>query len=209
MFSNATHPNAPKARRELVAIIRAIRQREPLPQGDLPMNCCRWRAARGDEIGGFDGSPVKETALRRSGPRDQPKRPPLSSVMGRLEERLPYPPPTQRAFRVGPLSRKARFYWLMAVDRAFTPQSRRLGASGTFFQWVRLSAMILVDCSAAWLKVAYSTISRCTRAASLCSVSRNVCNSVMSLSISCTDVPVTRCKSWLMLLATSSLSLSG
>src|SRR6516165_5304727 len=25
------------------------------------------------------------------------------------------------------------------------PQSRRLGASGTFFQWVRLSAMILVD----------------------------------------------------------------
>src|SRR5215831_11011967 len=43
------------------------------------------------------------------------------------------------------------------------PQSRRLGASGTFFQWVRLSAMILVDCSAAWLKVAYSTISRCTR----------------------------------------------
>src|SRR5262249_12109170 len=47
------------------------------------------------------------------------------------------------------------------------PQSRRLGASGTFFQWVRLSAMILVDCSAAWLKVAYSTISRCTRAASL------------------------------------------
>src|SRR5262249_35668363 len=32
------------------------------------------------------------------------------------------------------------------------PQSRRLGASGTFFQWVRLSAMILVDCSAAWLK---------------------------------------------------------
>src|SRR5215471_21305120 len=85
------------------------------------------------------------------------------------------------------------------------PQSRRLGASGTFFQWVRLSAMILVDCSAAWLKVAYSTISRCTRAASLCSVSRNVCNSVMSLSISCTDVPATRCKSWLMLLATSSL----
>src|SRR5262249_4205587 len=50
------------------------------------------------------------------------------------------------------------------------PQSRRLGASGTFFQWVRLSAMILVDCNAAWLKVAYSTISRCTRAASLCSV---------------------------------------
>src|SRR6478736_5243556 len=47
------------------------------------------------------------------------------------------------------------------------PQSRRLGASGTFFQWVRLSAMILVDCNAAWLKVAYSTISRCTRAASL------------------------------------------
>ena len=44
-------------------------------------------------------------------------------------------------------------------------ESRRLGASGTFFQPVRLSAMILVDCSAAWLKVAYSTISRCTRAA--------------------------------------------
>jgi len=43
--------------------------------------------------------------------------------------------------------------------------------------------MIFVDCSVAWLKVAYSTISRCTRAASLCSVSRNVCSSVMSLSI--------------------------
>jgi hypothetical protein len=35
------HPDAPKARKEIVAIIRAIRQREPLPQDDLPMNCCR------------------------------------------------------------------------------------------------------------------------------------------------------------------------
>src|SRR5262249_37244075 len=36
-----SNPEAPKARKEIVAIIRAIRHGEPLPQGDLPMNCCR------------------------------------------------------------------------------------------------------------------------------------------------------------------------
>ena len=34
-----------------------------------------------------------------------------------------------------------------------------LGASGTFFQLVRLSAMILVDCIAAWLRFAYWMLS--------------------------------------------------
>jgi hypothetical protein len=38
------HPDARKARAEIVMIIRAIRQREPLPQGDLPVNCCRRQA---------------------------------------------------------------------------------------------------------------------------------------------------------------------
>jgi hypothetical protein len=45
------HPGAPKARKELVEIIRAIRHREPLPQppdleGDLPVNCCRRQTER-------------------------------------------------------------------------------------------------------------------------------------------------------------------
>src|SRR5262249_41478973 len=40
------HPNAHKARQEIVATIRAIRQREPLPQSDLPMNCCRREGAK-------------------------------------------------------------------------------------------------------------------------------------------------------------------
>jgi len=36
------HPDARKARAEIIAIIRAIRQREPLPaRDDLPVNCCR------------------------------------------------------------------------------------------------------------------------------------------------------------------------
>src|SRR5438552_1486219 len=35
--------------------------------------------------------------------------------------------------------------------------------SGIFFQTATLSAMIVIDCMAAWLRVAYSTISRCTR----------------------------------------------
>jgi len=39
------HPNAARARKEIVEIIRAIRQREPLPQGDLPVNCCRRESA--------------------------------------------------------------------------------------------------------------------------------------------------------------------
>lgn len=40
------HLDAPKARKEIVEIIRAIRHREPLPQGNLPLNCCaRERAA--------------------------------------------------------------------------------------------------------------------------------------------------------------------
>ncbi len=68
--------------------------------------------------------------------------------------------------------------------------------------------MILVDCIAAWLRVAYSTISRCTRAASLCRRSRRVCSSPIRLSISCTEVPATRCNSEVMLLATISLSFS-
>jgi hypothetical protein len=43
------HPDARKARKEVVEIIRAIRHREPLPQDDLPVNCCRRRAARAAE----------------------------------------------------------------------------------------------------------------------------------------------------------------
>jgi hypothetical protein len=40
------HPDAPQARKEIVAIIRAIRRRESLSrpsgiEGDLPINCCR------------------------------------------------------------------------------------------------------------------------------------------------------------------------
>src|SRR6267142_559982 len=49
-------------------------------------------------------------------------------------------------------------------DRRLRPRRqppRMLGASGTFFQCDRLSAMILVDCIADWLNVAYCTISRC------------------------------------------------
>ena len=41
------HPNALKARREIIEIIRAIRHREPL-QGDLPVNCCRRSSGVGD-----------------------------------------------------------------------------------------------------------------------------------------------------------------
>src|SRR6516165_1155720 len=84
-----------------------------------------------------------------------------------------------------------------------------LGASGIFFQLVRLSAMIRVDCMAAWLKEAYSTISRCTRAPSFCSVSRSVCSSATSLSISFTEVPATRWSRLPILLVTISLSCSG
>jgi hypothetical protein len=40
------HPDAWKARMEIVAILRAIRRGEPLPpppdiEGDLPVNCCQ------------------------------------------------------------------------------------------------------------------------------------------------------------------------
>src|SRR5262245_17890371 len=69
--------------------------------------------------------------------------------------------------------------------------------------------MILVDCRAAWVDVAYWKTSPWTRVASPCSVSRNVCISVMTLSISCTEVAVARCSTELMLLATISLSFSG
>ena len=41
-----------------------------------------------------------------------------------------------------------------------------LGPSGALFQLLKLSAMTFVDCMAAWLKLAYSTISRCTRSPS-------------------------------------------
>ena len=40
------HSDAPKARKEIVELIQAIRHREPLPQGDLPVHCCR-REKRG------------------------------------------------------------------------------------------------------------------------------------------------------------------
>ena len=45
-----------------------------------------------------------------------------------------------------------------ATDRSF--KSGRVGASGAFFNCVRLSAMILVECKAAVVKVEYWTISR-------------------------------------------------
>src|SRR5262245_26497368 len=50
------HPDAPKARKEIVAIIRATRHREPLPrpsdiEGDLPVNCCRRSRATNISIG--------------------------------------------------------------------------------------------------------------------------------------------------------------
>jgi hypothetical protein len=37
------HANADTARQEVVDIIGRIRRREPLPQDDLPVSCCRWR----------------------------------------------------------------------------------------------------------------------------------------------------------------------
>ena len=51
--------------------------------------------------------------------------------------------------RVGPAS----------IPKVGLPGLRRdhslmLGASGTLFQWARLSAMILVECRAAWVMVA-------------------------------------------------------
>src|SRR5262245_35289044 len=78
-----------------------------------------------------------------------------------------------------------------------------------FFQLVRLSAMILVDCMAAWLMVAYSTISRCMRALSRSRRSRKVCSSRMTSSMSCSDAPTTRSSSEPSLVATISLSRSG
>src|SRR5262249_27172492 len=94
-----------------------------------------------------------------------------------------------------------------ATDRSF--KSGGASASGAFFSCVRLSAMILVECKAAVVKVEYWTISRCTCAPLLCSMCLKVCNSVMSLSISCTEVVVARFSKELMLLATISLSFSG
>ena len=61
--------------------------------------------------------------------------------------------------------------------------------------------MILVDCMADWLNVAYRAISRPTRSPSALRVSRRLFNSAISRSISCTDVPATRCSSELILLA--------
>src|SRR5262245_20385336 len=72
-------------------------------------------------------------------------------------------------------------------------KSGSASASGAFLNWVRLSAMILVDSKAALVKVEYWTTSRCTRARSLCNLSLKVCSSVISLSISCTEVVVARC----------------
>jgi hypothetical protein len=42
------HPDAPKARKEAVAIVKAIRDRKPLSdaEGDLPVNCCRRQRLR-------------------------------------------------------------------------------------------------------------------------------------------------------------------
>ena len=59
-----------------------------------------------------------------------------------------------------------------------------LGASGALFQWLRLSAMTLVDCMVAWFKLANSTISRSTRLPSSFNLSRNILRSLMRLSIS-------------------------
>ena len=77
-----------------------------------------------------------------------------------------------------------------AKDHALT-----LEAAGSPFQELRLSEMVLNDCLASWMRMAYPIISRCTRAASFCSVSRNMCSSAISLAISCTEVPDTCCTS--------------
>jgi hypothetical protein len=58
-----------------------------------------------------------------------------------------------------------------------------VSARRAFFNSVRLSVMILVDCSAAWLNVEYCMTSRWIRAASLCSMSRDESNSVVGYSI--------------------------
>jgi ribonuclease Z len=70
-----------------------------------------------------------------------------------------------------------------------------LGAAGSSFQKLRLSEMVLNDCLVSWVRMAYPMTSRCTRAASFCSVSRNMCSSAISFSISCTEVPDMRCTS--------------
>jgi putative NADH-flavin reductase len=80
------------------------------------------------------------------------------------------------------------------------------GSSRSLCQKLRLSEMVLIDRPAFCTRAAYPTISRCTRAASFCSISLNICSSAMSFSISCTEVPDTRCSSEPILLAASSLS---
>ena len=74
-------------------------------------------------------------------------------------------------------------------------------------QKLRLSEMVLIDRLAFCIRAVYPTISRCTRAASFCSVSLNICSSAMSFSISCTEVPDTCCSSEPILPAASSLAL--
>src|SRR5262249_45233871 len=81
--------------------------------------------------------------------------------------------------------------WIGPEADAQSPES---GRPGMLRQWVRLSAMILVDCIADWLRLANSMMSRWTRSAWSCNPIFNVSSSSMSRSISCTafsDTPST------------------
>src|SRR5205823_2930487 len=79
--------------------------------------------------------------------------------------------------------------------------------SRSLCQKLRISEMVPIDRLAFCIRAAYPTISRCTRAASFCSISLNICSSAMSFSISCTEVPDTCCSSEPILPAASSLAL--
>src|SRR5262249_52946789 len=70
--------------------------------------------------------------------------------------------------------------------------SPELGRPGTCRQWVRLSAMILVDCIADWLRLANSTMARRTRSASCCNPTFNISSSSMSRAVSCPELSDTR-----------------
>jgi hypothetical protein len=76
----------------------------------------------------------------------------------------------------------------------------------SFCQRLRLSEIVVIDRLVFCIRATYPTISRCTRAASLCSISLNICSSAMSFSISCTEVPDTCCSIEPILVAASSLS---
>src|SRR5262249_28739307 len=88
--------------------------------------------------------PTCDTYLRSAGSRD----PPTSGVLRCARDTRP-----QLALcgQAGTKRRAGRSRRAGPRKGGRDGYSRMLGASGTFFQWVRLSAMILVDCMAAWV----------------------------------------------------------